>query len=196
MPLAGFSFKKPAMSACKAHSIHMGRVTLAAEHSVSSQGFWPRVDYASFGIIYGSVTVLSLIMALGNHPEKPLKSAAILFGSVVAISLAKAFAEVMSHAIETGERITRRSFAEVWDHARTTLIAANLPALLFVISAIGLLTVERAVSLTQVYCTALLMLVGGRVGWRIDGSVLSAVLGALFAGGVGLTLAVLKYLIH
>lgn len=169
---------------------------MAGNHSENPNGAWQRVDMASFGMIYGSVTVLGLLMAMGAHPDEPLDAAAVLFGSVLAISLAKAFAEVMSNAIETRERITRQALSKSWHHASTTLIAANLPTLIFLASAIGLWTVDRAVSLSQIYCTALMMLVGGRVGWRLDGSGISAILGALFAGGVGLGLALLKYLLH
>mgnify|MGYP000550182300 CR=1 FL=1 len=78
---------------------------------------WQRLDSAAFGIIYGSITVLSILMAAGSHPEAPLKTAAILFGSVLAITLAKAFAELMAHAIETGERITRHVWRAAWNHS-------------------------------------------------------------------------------
>lgn len=164
-------------------------------HAQALRG-WARLDAAAFGLIYGSVTVLALLISMGAHPGGPLKSAAALFGSIAAISLAKAFAEVMSDAINARARITRQAFAHAWDHARTTLIAANLPSLLFVAAWFGLGTTESAVALSQYYCIALLLLVGARVGWRLDGALLSAILGALFAGGVGLALASLKFLLH
>lgn len=157
---------------------------------------WARLDAAAFGLIYGSITVLALLISMGAHPGGPLKSAAALFGSVAAISLAKAFAEVMSDAINTRARLTRQAFAHAWDHARTTLIAANLPSLLFVAAWFGYGSTESAVGLSQLYCIALLLLVGARLGWRLDGAWLSAVLGAMFAGGVGLALAMLKFLLH
>ena len=70
---------------------------------------WNRFDRAAFGIIYGAITVLSILIAAGHHPQPPFETAAVLFGSVLAITLAKAFAEMMAHALETGERITRAS---------------------------------------------------------------------------------------
>ncbi|MCU0907489.1 MAG: hypothetical protein MUF73_08590 [Rhodobacteraceae bacterium] len=160
------------------------------------QGLWARVDAAAFGMIYGSVTVLGLLMAMEAHPESPLRAAAVLFGTVLAISMAKAFADVMSTAIDSGQRITRQAVALAWHHARDTLVAANLPTVFFLVAAGGLWPVGTAVSLSQVYCTVLLMLVGARVGWRVDVRVLSAVLGAVLAGIVGATLALLKFVIH
>ena len=169
---------------------------MMVEATAGRKGFWARVDESSFGMIYGSVTALALLMAMAAHPDGPLASAAVLFGSVLAISMAKAFADVMSTAIETRQRITREAIAAAWHHSRVTLVAANLPTLFFVASSFGFWTVAWAVSLSQVYCTLLLMLVGARVGWRVDGKVLSVFLGAVFAGGVGLALAVMKHVIH
>jgi len=40
-------------------------------------------------IIYGAVLVLSILMAAGDHPDVPLKTAVVLFGLIMAITLAK-----------------------------------------------------------------------------------------------------------
>lgn len=93
---------------------------MAGEGTRGRKVLWRNVDAMAFGLIYGSVTVLSLLMALGTHPESPLTSSTVLLGSVLAISLAKAFAEQMSNAIDNGERITRSSVAKSWHHTRDT----------------------------------------------------------------------------
>lgn len=169
---------------------------MATSEPTDREGVWSSLDAAAFGIIYGSVTSLALLMAMSAHPDGPLASAAALFGSVLAIALAKAFADVMSTAIDTGEKITRKTIAASWHHARVMLVAANLPTLFFVAASFGLWPFAMAVTMSQAYCTVLLMLVGARVGWRIDGTVRSAFLGAVFAGGVGLALALMKYVLH
>ena len=125
--------------------------------------------------------VLSILMAAGEHPDAPLKTAVVLFGSVLAITLAKAFAELMAHALDSGERITRQAWRAAWHHSSPTLAVANLPTLFF---------------LSQGVCVALLAVLGARVGWVIDGRITPAVLGGLFAGGIGLALAVMKVAIH
>lgn len=33
---------------------------------------WQRLDKAAFGIIYGAIMVLSILMAAGDHPEAPM----------------------------------------------------------------------------------------------------------------------------
>lgn len=157
---------------------------------------WQRLDRAAFGIIYGAIMVLSILMAAGDHPEAPFKTAAVLFGSVLAVTLAKAFAELMAHALDTGERITRTAWRAAWRHSSPTLAMANLPTLFFVAAAAGWMTARFAVGLSQGVCVGLLALLGARVGWVIEGRMLPAVLGALFTGGIGLALAVMKYTIH
>jgi hypothetical protein len=157
---------------------------------------WQRIDKAAFGLIYGAITVLSLLMAMGDHPEAPYETAAILFGSVLAVKLAKAFAELLAHAIETGERLTRTAWRAAWRHSAPTLAVANLPAALFVVAGLGGLSVETAGGLAQLVCVAVLVALGARVGWIIDRRVWPSVGGALFVGGIGAVLAALKYLIH
>ena len=48
-------------------------------------GLWQRIDGAAFGLIYGAVTVLALLMAMGAHPSGPLEMAVVLFGSVLTL---------------------------------------------------------------------------------------------------------------
>ena len=157
---------------------------------------WQRLDNAAFGIIYGAIVVLSALMAGGSHPEAPLQTAVILFGSVLAITLAKAFAELMAHAIGTGERITRQAWGAAWRHSRATLAVANVPTLLFVAAAAGWLPLETAVLLAHSVCILLLVTMGARAGWVIDSRVVPAILGGLFAGGIGAALSLIKLFTH
>ena len=63
---------------------------------------WGPVHRASFGLIYGAILVLSLLMAMHEVRGGPFEAALVLFGSVLAVTLAKIFAEVLAHAMETG----------------------------------------------------------------------------------------------
>lgn len=157
---------------------------------------WQRLDRAAFGIIYGAIMVLSILIAAGHHPQAPFETAAVLFGSVFAITLAKAFAELMSQALNTGERITRISWRKAWTHSAPTLAVANFPTLFFVLAGLGWFSVDVASTLSQVTAILLLAVLGARAGWVIDRKASSSVLGGLFSGSIGLGLAVLKYLIH
>jgi len=167
-----------------------------AHHSTKDVTGWSLIDRAAFGLVYGAITVLSLLMAMGDHPEAPFETAAILFGSVLAVTLAKAFAELLAHALDTGERLTRAGWRAAWRHSAPTLAVANLPSVFFVLAGLSWVSVEAAGALSQAVCVIVLLAVGARVGWVIDHGPWSAIGGALFAGGIGLALATVKYLIH
>jgi hypothetical protein len=157
---------------------------------------WTRLDGAAFGIVYGAISVLSILLALGDAHQATLKTAAILFGSVLSITLAKAFAAVMAQALEHGRRIDRHSWQTAWHHSAPTLAAANLPTACFVAAGLGWISTSAAVLASEFVCIALLALVGARAGWVLDARMLPSVLGALFTGGIGLALSLLKHLIH
>lgn len=158
---------------------------------------WQPVERAAFGLIYGAILVLSLLLAFGESREAPFEPALVLFGSVLAVTLAKAFAELLSHGIETGERIlTRKAFNKAWSRSHPTLTVANVPTALCVAAGLGWLSMDLATSLSQAFCVVVLILLGARVGWAIKQSWWLPIGGALFAGGIGSALAVLKYAMH
>jgi hypothetical protein len=155
------------------------------------------VQRASFGLIYGSILVLSVLMAMDEVRDGPFEAALVLFGSVFAVTLAKIFAEVLSHSMETGERVlTAKAFGTAWGHSHSTLTVANVPTAIFLMSGLGWLSVETATALAQGFCIVLLVVLGARVGWVINHSWWLPIGGALFAGSVGFGLAALKYAIH
>lgn len=162
----------------------------------SNASGWKRLDHAALGIIYGTIMVLSILLAQGSHPAPPLETAAVLFGSVLAITLAKAFAEFLGHALEAKERMTRQSWRAAWRHSLPTLSVANLPTALFLGAWLGWIEADTALLLSQVLCVTLLALLGARAGWVLDHHVIPAILGALFVGGIGAILSVVKYVIH
>jgi len=166
-------------------------------HATGVNFGWQPLEKAAFGLLYGAIMVLSLLMALGETPKAPFEPALVLFGSVLAMTLAKAFAELLSHAIETGERLlTAKAFQAAWAHSHPTLMVANVPTVSFVAAGLGWLTMDAATTLSQAFCVGILALLGARVGWVISRGWWLSIGGALFAGGLGSALAFMKYAIH
>lgn len=166
-------------------------------HGLHPHIAWGPVHRASFGLIYGSILILSLLMAMDEVRDGALEAALVLFGSVLAVTLAKIFAEVLSHGMETGERIlTAKAFGAAWQHSHSTLLVANVPTAIFALAGLGWLSVATATGLSQLFCIFVLLVLGARVGWVINHSWWLAVAGALFAGSVGVGLAAMKYAIH
>lgn len=155
-----------------------------------------RLDRSALGIIYGAITVLSVLMALSDHSEIPFETAAVLFGSTLAVALAKAFSEILSRALDSGTKITRASWRKAWAHSSPVLVTANLSTALFMAAGFGVLSTDLALILSEASCILFLLALGARVGWVLDRAWLSSFLGALFTGGIGLVLALMKFVIH
>ena len=155
-----------------------------------------RIERNAHGAIYGSVTVMALLLATGHSGEGPLRTAAILFGSILAIVLAETFAKVSSDAVQS-----RRAFgwAEVrhgWAHSRPTLIAANIPTLLIAAAEMGIYGFDTAIDLAQLAAILLLAIYGYSIGWVIYRRGVPGLLHGAFTGGIGLLLALIKYVLH
>lgn len=155
-----------------------------------------QVDQAAFGVVYGSITVLALLMATHPPIENAGGHAAILFGSVFAVALAKAFAEICERMLQTGSPATWHDVREVWQHSQTVLLAANGPTLAFVLAAIGAIRTDVALPLAQTLALSLLAYFGARIGWRISGRTREVIIGAGITCGIGALVSLLKLLVH
>jgi len=162
----------------------------------TNESIWQRLDKTAFGLIYGAIMVLSILLAQGSDTKPPLETAFVLFGSVLAITLAKSFAEFLSHALDTKQRLTRHSWRAAWYHSTPTLAVANVPTALFLIAWPGWIETDNALIFSQALCVLLLLVLGARAGWVLDHRAWPAILGALFVGGIGILLSLLKYVIH
>jgi len=158
---------------------------------------WKRIDRAALGLIYGAILVLGLLMALEEKSAVPYRPALVLFWSVLAVTLAKAFSELLAHALQTHERfLTQRALTSAWRHSHPTLTIANVPTLVILAAGYGLVDYAVAVAVSQLFCVAVLVVLGARVGWAIRPGTWLPVGGAVFVGGIGSALAALKYAFH
>lgn len=155
-----------------------------------------RIDEEAFGVVYGSVTVMALLMALRPPVDDPGRQALILFGSVFAVALSKAYAEVCERMLASGKAATWADARAVWQHSQTVLLAANGPTLVFALAAVGLIEADAALVLAQVLAILLLGWFGGRIGWRVVGTATGAIIGAGLTGGVGSLVTGVKLLMH
>ena len=155
-----------------------------------------QIDDAAFGVVYGSITVLALLMAMHLPIERPGRQALVLFVAVFAVVLAKAYAELCERVLRTGDAATWADMRDVWLHSRTVLIAANGPSLAFFLAAIGFIESATAFVLAQVLAIGLLAFFGARIGWRVSGRLFGAIIGACVTSGAAALLSLLKFLAH
>ena len=158
---------------------------------------WKTFEKASFGLIYGAIMVLSVLMALEFQSDAPFRPALILFGSVLAMTLARALAVLLSHAVETGERVlTVTAICAAWSGGQWMIGVVNVPTALFVAAGLGWLPATVAFSLSQAFCVLLLVTLGARVGWVVSRDAWHPVIGAVSVGSLGIALATLKYTVQ
>lgn len=155
-----------------------------------------RIEHNAFGVIYGSVTMMALLLASRHETGGPLETAAILFGSIFAIVLAETFAKISSDAVRNRRAFWLEEIKQGWVHSRPALIAANIPTALIAGSALGLYHFETSLVLAQIAAISLLAVYGYSIGWVIYRRVTPGLLHAAFTSGIGLVLALVKYIMH
>ncbi|MEM9710186.1 MAG: hypothetical protein AAF871_15520 [Pseudomonadota bacterium] len=155
-----------------------------------------RIDGAAFGVIYGTITVMALLMAIEPPISQPLGVALAIMGSVFAVALAKAFADICDKTLAAGAPLDRSAVRAVWSHSRTVLFAANIPALAFLLAEFGFLSGDLAYEAARIAAFGILGYYGARIGWRLGGSGLFALLSGAGVAGLGLMVSLLKYAAH
>lgn len=151
---------------------------------------------AAFGVVYGSITVLALLMATHRPIEEPWRHALMLFLSVFAVAVAKAYAEICERALRSGSATTLEDVRAVWRHSQTVLISANGPSIAFALAAAGVFSGDTAYTIAQVLALGLLAFFGAKIGWRVQGGVLGALLGVSVTSGIAVLVSLLKLVTH
>lgn len=171
-------------------------MTVATSTKGRINAFIARIEHNAFGVIYGSVTVLALLMAAPHTEDEPLSTAFMLFGSVLAITLAKAFAQVSADAVHQRQPFGWEEIRSAWSHSAPTLLAANIPTLLIAGSATGLYTFTTSIWLAEIAAIGLLAVYGYSIGWVIYGRRIPGLLHAAFTSSIGIALSLMKFVIH
>ncbi|MEM9231162.1 MAG: hypothetical protein AAGB10_16330 [Pseudomonadota bacterium] len=146
------------------------------------------VDSAAFGVIYGTITVMGVLVATDPAHLDPLKTGLTLFVTVLVVALAKTYADLAAKALASGTGQSVGTMQAAWAHSRTTLLAANGPTLAMFAGAAGL---YGNAMLAQASAVGLLLYYGWRIGWRISGRTMTSTLSTLAMGGAGLALTAL-----
>lgn len=156
----------------------------------------PELEDAAFGVVYGSITVLALLMATHPPIEQPWRLAWVLFLSVFAVAVAKAYAEICERALRSGQPTTWDDVRAVWQHCQTVLIAANGPSIVFALAATGVFSGDMAYVISQILALGLLAFYGAQIGWRVQGGVFGALTGVSVTSAIAVLVSLLKLLAH
>src|SRR3954468_19444155 len=147
-------------------------------------------------VVYGSIIGLALLVALTGHPPAPGVMAVQLVGTAVAVGLAEIYSDIVGTEASTRHRVTRPELRHMFESAVAVGVGVAFPAVFFLLSALGLLTVDTALAIAK---WTGLGLIGFYGFWaaRLSGASSSQALvkGALVAL-IGVGLILLKSLVH
>src|SRR5262249_54972881 len=99
--------------------------------------------------VYGLVTLMAVLTGMEDHPPEAWRGAVTLFGTTLAVALIDAYAETNAGIIARGRGLPRAELREIARDVAPVLVGAQAPTFVFLLSALGLFPVERAISIAQ-----------------------------------------------
>jgi hemolysin III len=161
----------------------------AAESEHFDRGFVSRA-------IYGSISVLAVVLVMQEHPPGVARAAATLFGTSLAIALAEAYSETIAEMLAQRRNLDLREASEIWRSAQPILFAANIPTVLVLAAAAGLFSVDDALNVAEFAIYVSLFIWGARVGQLLHDSWWRILLSALVTVAIGLLIGLIKVVFH
>lgn len=146
--------------------------------------------------IYGSISVLAVVLVLQAHPPGAAKAAATLFGTSLAIALAEAYSETIAEILSQRRNLDRHEAAEVWARAKPILLAANIPTTIVLLAAIRVVAVDTALEFAEYAIYVSLFIWGARVGQLLHDSWLRTLTSGLITVAIGLLIGLIKVVFH
>ena len=146
--------------------------------------------------MYGSIIGMARVVAIENHPPRPGVMAVWLLGTALAVGLAEIYSEVVGAETSTRQPVTRHQLRHMIDDAVAVAFGVAFPAVFFLLSALGVMDVERAF---QVAKWTGLGLIGFYGFWaaRFSGAATHrALLKGLLVALIGAGLIALKAVVH
>jgi len=146
--------------------------------------------------VYGSIIVLAVITGLDEASATPRESLVTIVGLAVAVALSQIYADAIGSTFRAARPLKREEWLEVSANVVFGFAAALVPAIFFVLAAVGVLSLGHAFSIAEwtgvaviwVYVFAATRAAGLRLFQSLAWSV------ALTACGVGIV--ELKLLAH
>jgi hypothetical protein len=146
--------------------------------------------------IYGSLAVMGVIVAMGDHPPPPLIAAVQLFGVTLAIAMAKAYSEILAATLERKRKLNADEGRTIWRAVSPVLFGAQAPTVVFLMSALGWYPVETGVQISKVLVLALLFVYGLRVGQLLHTARVVQIVSGLAIMSAGALVVLMNQLVH
>jgi len=100
-------------------------------------------------VVYGSIIGMALVVAIESHPPKPSVMAVWLLGTALAVGLAEIYSEVVGAETSTRQPVARHQLRHMYEDAAAVAFGVAFPAVFFLLSALGVMDVERAFTIAK-----------------------------------------------
>ena len=147
-------------------------------------------------LLYGAVVAASILAVSSLHGPTNERVAVATVGVSVTYWLAHIYVDAVGGRFEDSEHSTFSRLARAFRENTEILIGAFLPIVVFLVGEIFGLEVSGAAWLALWFTVALLMAAGGYAAATAGVRGSKLVIETLVAGGAGLLVIVLKYVLH
>jgi hypothetical protein len=147
-------------------------------------------------VVYGAIIGLALIVALQSHPPKPWVMAVWLLGTAIAVGLAEIYSEVVGAETSRRAPVTRPQLWHMLEDAVAVGAGVAFPAVLFVLSALGVMSIDTAFSVAKWTGLGLIGFYGFWAARFAGASTPRALLKGALVALIGAGLIALKSLVH
>jgi hypothetical protein len=147
-------------------------------------------------VVYGSIIGMALVVTLEHHPPGPGVMAVWLLGTAFAVGLAEVYSEVVGTETSTRQPVVRSQVEPMLEDAAAVGVGVAFPAVFFLLSALGLLSVDTAFSIAKWSGVGLIGFYGFWAARFAGASRYQALLKGALVALIGAGLILLKSLVH
>jgi hypothetical protein len=146
--------------------------------------------------IYGTLTVMAVIVVMEDHPPPALRAAAQMFGVTLAIAVAKAYAEIIAGTLHRGRRLIAEEWREILHKVSPVLFGSQGPTIVMLLAAFGLFSVETAIAVSKGLVLVLLFVYGIRAAQILHTNRLIQLVSGLVIMSAGGVVVLINYFFH
>jgi len=147
-------------------------------------------------ILYGCVVVLTVLVALGEDPTRPLQDILLVWIALVGVGLSHFWSEIIVKEAVLHHKAHWPEVSSAIRHSLWVLPAALVPTVTFSLFATRQVGVATAYKLATWAVAAVIFAAGTRARWLAGAGPVRSVAAGLLASGLGYGIAQFRALVH
>ena len=147
-------------------------------------------------ILYGCVVVLTVLVALGEDPTRPLQDMLLVWIALVGVGLSHFWSEIIVKEAMLHHKAHWPEISDALRHSLWVLPAALVPTATFLLFANRQVSVTTAYKLATWAVSAVIFAAASRARWLAGAGPFGSVAAGLVASALGYGIAQLRALVH